>query len=183
VLLHDLRNVFSGFETFDPNNRRQTMEQALRIIENLDVLIAADQALNVDRIELPSPPPVIAQLVGETEKKLRQEARSQIERLRAERNKHHAIRRQPAPPPRPVKKGPPGAESPKETADREHLVFNVGRDQSSEQARAAREAAGQRPAKESGDKAGAAQPHHKTEPGGGRRKHWHGRRRPHRPKP
>lgn len=82
-----------------------------------------------------------------------------------------------------MKKGPPGAESPKETADREHLVFNVGRDQSSEQARAAREAAGQRPAKESGDKAGAAQPHHKTEPGGGRRKHWHGRRRPHRPKP
>jgi hypothetical protein len=185
VLLHDLRNVFSGFETFDPNNRRQTMEHALQIIENLDVLIAGDQALNADRIELPPPPPVVAEVIGDKEKKVRQEARSQLDRLRAERNKHRPVRRpQPPPPPRHVKKGPGEAEPAKEGVNREHLVFNVGdaRNEPAKPRETPEGSRGPRPPREAEKPGAAAPPHHQNEPGGGRRKHWRGRRRPQRPK-
>ncbi len=188
--LHDLRNVFSGFETFDPNNRRQTMEQALRLIENLDVLIAGDQALNPDRGELPPPPPVIADLLGDKERKVRQETRSQLDRLRVERNKHRSIRRPLPQPQRPPKKPAP-AESGKETLDRDHLAFNAGSGPLGD-APKPREGGegyrGPRPPREGGERSPVQgqSPHHKNEGAGpagtGRRKHWRGRRRPHRPK-
>jgi len=122
VLLHDMRNLFSGFETLDINNRRLVIEDALRIIESLDALIASEQMLNPDRIELPPPPPSMAAIVQEKERVIRQEERRQKERIQAERNKQRLSRHTASRPP--VKKPvPPPEPPPKREKDRSSLVF------------------------------------------------------------
>lgn len=87
ALLRDLRNCFSGFETLDVATREKVMKDALGVIEILDSLVASDQALNPDRIDLPEPPDSMRPLVEAEEKRLRKDAKRNLDRLRAESNK------------------------------------------------------------------------------------------------
>jgi len=148
VMLNDLRNIYSGYEALDDENRTYASEEALHIIENVEALIASEQALNSDRVELGEPPASVAELIGNQERVLRQKEKAQKERLRAERNKHRPPRR----PMRPAKKvGEMAAEEP-DKASRSELAFNKGEKKPAqrEPGRRDRDRGGQRGRKPSG---------------------------------
>lgn len=119
ILLHDLRNTFSGFETIDQTQQRLFVEDALHVIEQIELLITADKVLNTERMPLPDPPEATAAMVQKEEKKIRQEEQRLKERLRHEEKKSHLPRRGYRTPGKP--KAAPGA--PPEEKQRDDLVF------------------------------------------------------------
>lgn len=102
VILNDLRNVFTGFETFDHEYQRQFLEDAMRLIEQVEVMIAADKVLNSERLTLPSPPPTTIDMVKNKIDKYVQIAREQKERLHKDQQMRRISRRHPRPVTKPV---------------------------------------------------------------------------------
>jgi len=175
VLLHDLRNAFSGFETFDEDNQRVTVEESLRIIENLDALLAAEQAYNKDRGELPPPPPATAPLVEKEERDLRRKEREAKERLKSERNKRRQARHTPS------RRGKQG-EGDRDKKGRSDLVFGADgkkRDQRSDQGGSGKHLSGGGKSESSRQTGGGGQ---QQASGNKRKSRRGGRRRSRRPK-
>lgn len=182
ILLHDLRNTFSGFETMDPSQQKFFVEDALHVVERIEILITAEKVLNPDRCPLPEPPETTAPLVQKEEKKIRQEEQRLKERLRHEEKKTHLPRRGFRERERPVGKPKAPAGAPPDEKQRDDLVFadskRVGfrrndrrnRDQRAEQAPPPRPADG---AKKPPEGAAPRQPTDDRPKGHGRRRPRH----------
>lgn len=97
VILNDLRNVFTGFETFDHDYQRQFLEDAMRLIEQAEVMIAADKIINSERLILPSPPTTTIDMVRGKVDKILQAARDQKDRLHKDQQMRRISRRHPRP--------------------------------------------------------------------------------------
>jgi hypothetical protein len=117
ALLGDLRNAVTGYETFDHENQRHALEDAMRVIEKIEALIAGERVLNPDRIDMPDPPAALGAQLKNNLDKIRQEARTQKDRLQRESQAHRFARR---PVRTPVK---PPVESPAGPAERGGLSF------------------------------------------------------------
>jgi hypothetical protein len=101
VLLHDLRNVFTGYETLDHENQRQAVEDAMRVVEEFETLLAAERVLNPDRAELPDPPAFMAATVKSQIERIKQDAREQRDRMQHEALTQRIGQRRPHPHPHP----------------------------------------------------------------------------------
>jgi len=124
ILLNDLRNNFARYEAFEPALQMRAVEDALHIIEQLEILVVAEKFLNPNRITLPDPPPSMDKVVPEI-RRLRTEGKRQKERLQREREtqrdrqvqRDRPVQRPPRRPARPA----PIAERPEPV--REELAF------------------------------------------------------------
>lgn len=134
VLLNDLRNTFARYETFEPVYQLRAVEDALHIVEQLEILVVGEKFLNPDRIEMPDPPAPMARVKSEIER-IKTEGRREKERLQRDRQTERDRKvqrdqppqreRQPQRPPRRPNRGvkqPPAGEE----KGRDDLAFADG---------------------------------------------------------
>jgi hypothetical protein len=84
LFFNDLRNNFTRFETFDREYQRKAVEDAMRIIEQLEALVIAEKVVNPDRLVLPEPPASMSRVKSEISRIQSEErdARDRMQRAR-----------------------------------------------------------------------------------------------------
>lgn len=93
VALTEILHDFDGFDSADQEAQEQVLGDTEKLLNRIESLIETDNAVNADRIEMPPPPPLTADLVEAELREVRRQEEEEKRRREAEARRH-----QPKPP-------------------------------------------------------------------------------------